>query len=871
MGASGSVAGLKSSGLVVATALIALLCLQRSSCAQSDAVAEASSWLRAPLDRMDLASLQQRVDALSADALERYLDQVLQSLYRDEPKALDGAMRREIFAAHQTALRRVDASRCVWTCTYYARYLLQGYSAADALHAIDLAEERSLEPATPQHLLPFLRSLRIDSLLQLERAIEAAALASVAHAASVHPLERARTLSQHAAAQTVLGRLDRASAMIADAQLQLAQIDESAVEAAQLRQTRFDVLSRQLNVFLARERYGRVRRTITTFRRQREAAQVELSPEELVSLRTFEITCDYLATQRRPETCEAVLARVLAALDDDLGHPRVRRMLMVFAVDLYSATNQFVAARRVLGQLESTGLDGLSPRLRWLIAPVASRLARLEGRPQERSLRVAQLRQVFDEMLDEWRRAPVDGDGTGFLRIGTRLRVVGELIVEVAAESGPEQALEIALAAQCCTTLARRAGVERGSVADLLGWLANSHAAAWVIVPSWYDSYVFVVDGASVQLLPAARASRLRDFSMKFVDELAVLAVSGDGSSQAVASVRAASDVVCKQIMPAALIEAMERTAFVSCIGAGLLGGLPVAALQLPDGRRVGEVFAISTTSSLPLAKKIATASSVAGLQDATAPVRVLLAATLQSGPSFATRNGLSSEPPEVSWSEIVSALPADATCLLDEHATRSALRRIAQSGPEPFALAVLLAHGEGASRERPAALGLTPFESSDGVLTARALASLPLAASVLLGACQSASGPRRLGDDDAGGTLVGACLAAGSECVVASRVPQRLSLYRRLAARYSEEVLGGVASAEALRRARVAAADNQLEAIAAAQIELFGNGQLRLPTAASRRGLAPWLYWSGALAAMLLMYGLVRRVRTKSIASMRT
>src|SRR5262249_5872128 len=71
---------------------------------------------------------------------------------------------------------------------------------------------------------------------------------------------------------------------------------------------------------------------------------------------------------------------------------------------------------------------------------------------------------------------------------------------------------------------------------------------------------------------------------------------------------------------------------------------------------------------------------------------------------------------------------------------------------------------------ERPAALVLAPrAPDDDGILWCSDVERLHAPPLVELLACSGARGPARLGDDCAG-HLVGAFLAAGADCVIASR-----------------------------------------------------------------------------------------------------
>jgi CHAT domain-containing protein len=108
--------------------------------------------------------------------------------------------------------------------------------------------------------------------------------------------------------------------------------------------------------------------------------------------------------------------------------------------------------------------------------------------------------------------------------------------------------------------------------------------------------------------------------------------------------------------------------------------------------------------------------------------------------------------------------------------------------------------------RERSALLLLAPGAGHDGSLSADAIERLAAPPVVLLGACGTAAGPRRAGDDGAS-HLGGAFLVAGASAVVTAPgdLPQGATV--DLVAEFLAAWERGVPLPEALRRARAAVA----------------------------------------------------------------
>jgi hypothetical protein len=112
------------------------------------------------------------------------------------------------------------------------------------------------------------------------------------------------------------------------------------------------------------------------------------------------------------------------------------------------------------------------------------------------------------------------------------------------------------------------------------------------------------------------------------------------------------------------------------------------------------------------------------------------------------------------------------------------------------------------------------------------------------------------MGDDDVAESLAGAFLFAGADAVIASPAPLRLSMHLEVGAELAASLAAGCDAAEALRRARIAAAaGDRAQAYRAAQIGLVGWGAEPLVAAASG-SFAAWVLGVAVALAVLAVIG---------------
>jgi CHAT domain-containing protein len=135
-----------------------------------------------------------------------------------------------------------------------------------------------------------------------------------------------------------------------------------------------------------------------------------------------------------------------------------------------------------------------------------------------------------------------------------------------------------------------------------------------------------------------------------------------------------------------------------------------------------------------------------------------------------------------------------------------------------------VLAHGSyDGERERGAFLALRTRVFSEDVEALGGCARL-----VVLSACSSARGPERFGSDNLA-HLGGAFLRAGARCVILTRAEVLLGRTLRLDAALHESLATGESVAEALRRARVAAVDEDpFSPYLVGRFQAYGVGSIR-------------------------------------------
>jgi len=760
---------------------------------------------------------------------------------------------------HLPLLRHVantDGRLAEWFGLGAAVYLAHGNQPQGALEVLD--EVARLLPGARDE--QFRRcQLRVDCLVELQQLGAAERAARECENQLSDDLQRARLLAQRGSVNVMLGRLDLATEDLQRAGQQLESVALDPTTTAAAGEAEFDLLLRRLDLFSAREQFERTRRTVAEFERHRVEVGQELLPWQQQLLRMHAAAASYHLAQHEPEGIVAA-AEQLAKLRSERGlPPRNQALATVWAADLALQQGRLDEARDLLAVVDGSR----QPRLRWQRAPIAARLARLRG-DSVGALTVHReaLRSTLDEMVSCWGEVAWGQETTGFLRLGSRTRVLSELIAITLHLLGPEQALQHVLDIQCCTTVSRARGVTPAPQERVRERALAEGFGALVFVPAWNESHLFVVDRSQVSHVLLPRARVLREAAERLRIELDAARSSPDAA--ALDRAFAAAAKLGELLLPPPTLARLLPWRGLTITGNSLLGEAPLECLQLPDGRLLGERVAVATIGSLPLLAHLRHDQRATAAGDSESAV-CLLASTMP-GADFALRNGIvAAVPMQRELRPVLDRLPEGADVHLDGAATVSAWQRACA---RQVGLMVLMAHGESPHAGRQPALGLTPdTDHPYGVLTPTQVLATRQRGLVVIAACDSASGSLRMGDDEVSNSLAGAFLQAGAQSVIASTAPQRLRMSVAGLAALIGALQDGHPAAEALRRARVEAVDDRALRLQLAQMTMVGDGDARMgierPVSGGTRD---WLL-AGAFSFLLLAL-LVRLLRSRGVRS---
>ncbi|MFK7740285.1 MAG: CHAT domain-containing protein [Planctomycetota bacterium] len=769
-----------------------------------------------------------------------------------------------------------------------ARRLIRDQQVEGALRLLRRADAACAKDASVRF---YRLMLEVDLLLSLERlALVATPLARL-RALDVDEAQRTAFLSLESYVHTQFGRLGRAARGFQRAQAAAQSLVAAASGAEDrllpyYRSIRLDVWRRSFDLLGVQRDHEGLRRSIQQYRDLRTAESQAPSAREEQLLTVFECHAAYLAALDDAKQCRPAAARLQALLAKGQIDPRSAGLLRLWLVDLTAQAGDLDDAKTELAALTT---EGIAPDLGWKLDVLSAYLANLSGDRAEQRRLVGVLRALLAKRIDSWRRLAELPDAVGHLRFGTRLRVLGELVTAIADLDGPSAALQPVLDVQRCTQLADARGAQPLDVSALQRRLpVGTGVLVYAVV--WQSSHLFLVDRDGVSHHRLTGMRRLREGSRALQAELAALDGLDVGQEE-LADVRDVSRGLCRQLLPDAAVARMAGWRHVYVSGAGLLGAPPFAALELADGKLMGERFATTTISSLPLLVRLqqdrALGRGAAAADLAKAP-RSVCVATLDPGPVF--RRDVAVEPAASTlaatlWRELGQCLPADTRVAFGADATVAKLEGFCA---EPNDLTVVLAHGAARTQMRDAALGLAMdardvsvgLASADlladpaadsagaaagGLLSAPRIRALQHSGIVAMAACFGARGPLRMGNDTVADTLVGAWLHAGAHAVVASPAPLRLGVYRDVLPVLLRELQQGVSVAEALRRARVAdgvgGGGDRLRAFRLAQLEAYGDGgRCFVSTPVPGRGPYGWLWLAAPLGALVLLMLVLRR-----------
>lgn len=800
--------------------LVAVLTWSATARAQQNAEDAAHiAWMKEPTAEAAEAALASYLAQLRAEQRGPYLGAVGQKLRGSLP-ALQGAAGRRCVMSHMpllAALPTADADLVDWFAIKAAEFLaIDNDDAEGAVAVLDDSQKLLAQPTSFKHL-----RTEIDCRISLQQLVVAERRCAELAAAARTPLDRVQVLSRRGTIDVMLGRLDQAGRSLDDADRLLAELepDERGVSYEQVL-----LLQRRLDLLTANEQYAAVRPTI-----ERRGATLDALP-----LRVHMAAADYHATQHEPATVATTIATLEALRSQPDLELRNKATITVWLADLELRCGHLDRATRLLADIKT-----VSPRNRWLAAPIAAEVARRSGADRTTLLQhEAELRAILGEMVAEWREVAWERESTGFLRLGSRLRVLAELIAITTALYGPERAMDDVLTVQCCTTASRARGAEPLPLAELRARLLDDDHGALVFVPAWNESHVFAFDRSRFvhEVLP--RASELRRQVGNVRTEL--LALDGAAVPATLDALRRAARTLADSLLPATVRQEMQRWRHLTITGGNLLGNPAFACLPWDGDTLLGERFAMATNASLPLLVRM---QAEADAPVASEALSARLFATLSPSVAFASRNGLGAAAvmSGPSWERLLQQLPPGAPTFVDAAATAAAYDASSHAGTHRFTL--LLAHGEQATDGEPATLGLTPDpRHEEGTLSSTTIRGTPERGLVMIAACYAARGPVRMGDDDVADSLAGAFLFAGAHGIVASAAPLRASMYMDAGAGLLEALAGGATQAEALRRGRLqAGGDDVAQRYRAAQIDMVGLGTMVL---VQPPGGSAWWLW---------------------------
>lgn len=803
---------------------------------------EPSHWTRAATAGSLENDVREALAALPPERTGTYLREVGAAFFAGLPACGDTTTRRLCVTAHGAAVASwasTEPEVAAWFQMAAAEWLIVDGDYEGALHALAEAERLALVPLAFER-----RMRRIDCLLALDSLALADREAAAALGVATSDEQRMRLVAKRGSIDVALGRLDNASRRLAEAESLLQRLGNRPRPADGATNPEFELLLRHVDLDVARERPEEARARMAKYVQSLSAAGRDLREDERLALEVHDAACAYVDLQHGTGDLVATITRFEALQQTPALAPHHRELLAVWRADLELRRERPDAAATILRSVRPPA----SGRSQWLRAPIETEIVR-RRRSDDAALAAAEerLHRVLLEMVGEWRDVARDRETTGFLRLGTRLRVVGERIAIAIARGRPQAALDDLLEVQRCTTVSRTRDAPSSTVAELQRTLCTERSGVLVFVPAWNESHVFALDRERLVHAALPRASVLRDRVVRLQRELGGLDTADAGEAPALDDLRDASRSLGETLLPPAIRTVVATWHEVTITGRSLLGGVPFECIEWEPDVLLGERFAVTTTASLPLSVLLQRECTARELRPT---FDVSLFATLRPEARFAQRNGVDPSPvPLDEWvARLLDGTGHGSRCRIGDDATVAAFAE--NAGNEPPDVTVLLAHGEPPIGERPPALGLAPDpEHPEGLLTPDAILATPRRGVVLVAACETARGPTRMGDDDTAATLAGAFLTAGATAVVASGAPLRARLQIDITASTLADLTAGHTLAEALRRARVKCGQrSRAAAWRAGQVSVFGYGASALAAAPAASRWLPWWLLGGAL-----------------------
>jgi len=447
-------------------------------------------------------------------------------------------------------------------------------------------------------------------------------------------------------------------------------------------------------------------------------------------------------------------------------------------------------------------------------------------RADARALRAfaPRLHAAIGELGREWQNQPPRLGGIGFLHLGQRRDLLGSgIALELALaraegrDDGAERAAQVLLDLQAHTSLARARRAAACTVAEVRRTLLPG-AGALLYLPTRAVTHAFLLlgDRTLYEELPGELES---DDELQALLGLLLRApgIAGEERANVVAAIDRSSRTASGLLLPRELGRLVPELTALTVVGADLLGGVPLEAMQLADGRLLGEVVPIDHTASLPLT--VAQAAAARPTPPANSSLLVLACTAPAAGlPEAAGIQGFAFQRSDL---EPAFAEYAHPLVHCDAAVTR---REVLDADLLRFDVVQVVAHGVRGADERGGGLLV-----ADGVVRRSELDGHAARGVVVVSACSGGEGPGRAGEGDAFTSIAGAFLWNGAQAVIASRHTLLALDHFELLALCHAGLAHGDSPARALQsaRRRQAAGSDLLSRGQRALVQVTGAGQL--------------------------------------------
>lgn len=493
--------------------------------------------------------------------------------------------------------------------------------------------------------------------------------------------------------------------------------------------------------------------------------------------------------QRADDAASAALERALADPALDAAH----RAELALRLVLRAQRADLALAEKRLALLPASGL---APEQAAALDAARARQARLGGASSE-VLRVhrSRLAAHFEHYAAARLAGPAREGGFGFQAWRQRRLLLGERIaLELALEEGEagiEAALALVLEEQALGSMARLLAAEPGSPKRLRAELCGAQNGLLVYAPALEGLHLFVLDGRGSR---HAYLPWMHEFEPGPRALLARLETSPDpltpeARRESQAAIEGLASELAARLLPQVARDALAGWEGVYVCGLDLAGGIPVECLPL-DGRPLGLRLNVASLPSLPVGLALARRAREAPERT---ELELLLLAAPEHDPSFGAPIPLARD-----QEAALAAGYRRRTVLRGGDASLAGLvQALARGGPDVLCL---LVHGKNdPTRELSGGLVLAGGPVWCEELLAPSWTSPAL---VVLAACGSARGPRRVGDDGLA-QLAGAFFQRGARCVLQARTDLALEPALAQLAGLGAELAQGRSPAAALRAAR--------------------------------------------------------------------